>query len=191
MGGGSSDAATVLLALNRLWGLGWPRQRLLELALTLGADVPFFVFGRPALVSGIGERLSALELAPQAFAVVKPATSIATAAVFGAPALERNTPSAIICGSLESDALRALPGGFGRNDLQPVAQSQAPEVAEAARWLDRQFGNSRMTGSGSAVFSRVGAGGLPLATWPADLPSGWVGRLCRSLAAHPLVHWAD
>ena len=191
LGGGSSDAATVLLALNRLWGLRWPRERLAALALTLGADVPFFVFGRPALVSGIGEQLAGISLPPQQFAVVKPAASIATAAIFGSAQLRRDTPSAILSGSLDRDALRALAEGFGRNDLQPVAEAHAPEVAEAARWLERRFGNSRMTGSGSAVFARVGAGDQPLATWPADLPPGWVGRLCRSLAAHPLVHWAD
>jgi 4-diphosphocytidyl-2-C-methyl-D-erythritol kinase len=191
MGGGSSDAATVLLALNRLWALGWSRARLLALAGRIGADVPFFVFGRPALVGGIGEQLWPIDAAPLAYAVVKPAASLATAAIFGAPALRRDTPSAILAGSLESDALRALPEGFGRNDLQPVAEAQAPEVAEAARWLERRFGNSRMTGSGSAVFSRVGAGGPPSATWPAELPPGWVGRLCRSLPEHPLVHWAD
>jgi 4-diphosphocytidyl-2-C-methyl-D-erythritol kinase len=198
MGGGSSDAATVLLALNRLWALNWPRERLLPIAARLGADVPFFVFGRNALVQGIGERLSALDLPQQSFAVIKPAASIATRDIFESPLLSRDTPTAIIEGSLESTALAGLTSGFGRNDLQPPAQGRCAEVAQAARWLEQRFGNSRMTGSGSAVFSRVGAGNLPLATWPAEdaawfdaLPPGWVGRLCRSLPMHPLWGWAD
>lgn len=195
MGGGSSDAATVLLALNRIWALNWPRERLLPIAARLGADVPFFVFGRNALVQGIGERLSTLELPPQSYAVVKPSASIATRDIFESPLLSRDTPTAIIEGSLDSTALAGLTSGFGRNDLQPPAQSRSAEVAQAARWLEQRFGNSRMTGSGSAVFSRVGTGNLPLATWPAEdasaLPPGWVGRLCRSLPRHPLWAWAD
>jgi 4-diphosphocytidyl-2-C-methyl-D-erythritol kinase len=194
MGGGSSDAATVLVALNRLWGLDWPREKLLPLAARLGADVPFFVFGRPALAWGIGDELRAVDLPPQRFAVVKPPVSLATADIFGSPLLARDTPSSIIMGSLESTALAGLSGGFGRNDLQPPAEFAAAEVAKAALWLQSRFGNCRMTGSGSAVFSRVGAGELPKATWPdggADaLPAGWVGRLCRSLPHHPLVDWA-
>jgi 4-diphosphocytidyl-2-C-methyl-D-erythritol kinase len=192
MGGGSSDAATVLLALNRLWGLHWSRERLLPLAASLGADVPFFVFGRNALVQGIGERLSPLDLAPLLYAVVKPRASLPTASIFNSANLRRDTPSAIISGSLADAALAALATGFGHNDLQPVAQAQCDEVAQAAEWLEQRFGNSRMTGSGSAVFARVGTGDPPLATWPTDaLPSGWVGRLCRGLSVHPLVDWAD
>ena len=192
MGGGSSDAATVLLALNRLWDLRWPRERLQELAVSLGADVPFFVGGHNAFVQGIGERLMPVEVPIQGFAVVKPEAGIATADIFGSPDLQRNSPSAIILGSLESDAMSALIAGSGHNDLQPVAEARCTEVAQAARWLEQRFGNSRMTGSGSAVFSRVGNAEPPLATWPAeDLPQGWVGRWCRSLPQHPLVSWAD
>ena len=191
MGGGSSDAATVLLALNRLWGLHWPRERLLAMAARLGADVPFFVFGRDALVQGIGERLSAIAVPPQAYAVVKPAASIATRDIFESPLLMRDSASSIIAGSLGSTAQAGLGSGFGRNDLQAPAESRCAEVAQAARWLEQRFGNSRMTGSGSAVFARVGAGDLPSATWPdGQLPSGWVGRLCHSLPCHPLVDWA-
>lgn len=195
MGGGSSDAATVLLALNRLWGLHWPRAKLLPLAARLGADVPFFVFGRHALVQGIGDVLSPIALPPMHFAVVKPAASIATRDIFESPLLTRDTPSAILAGSLESTANAGVASGYGRNDLQPPAMARCAEVVQATRWLERRFGNSRMTGSGSAVFSRVGAGDLPVATWPAGgtdvLPEGWVGRLCRSLPQHPLVGWAD
>ena len=195
MGGGSSDAASVLLALNRLWGLHWERERLLPLGATLGADVPFFLYGQTALVQGTGEVLSPLALPLLQLAVVKPAASLATADIFRSPLLRRDTPSAILAGSLENAALAALASGapWGRNDLQAPAEAQCPEVAQAARWLEQRFGNSRMTGSGSAVFARVGTGDPPLATWPVQadpLPPGWVGRLCRSLPRHPLADWA-
>ncbi len=196
LGGGSSDAATVLLALNRLWGLNWPRERLLPVATRLGADVPFFVFGRNALAQGIGEQLSTIDAPLQNYAVIKPAASIQTADIFGSPGLNRDTPSAIIMGSLAGAALAGLEHGFGHNDLQPVAQSQCADVAQAARWLESRFGNSRMTGSGSAVFARVGMGetapGQASGASDVDaLPPGWVGRLCRGLPAHPLWAWAD
>ena len=192
MGGGSSDAASTLLALNRLWGLHWPRERLLAIGLTLGADVPFFVGGRNAFVEGIGEVLTPVALPRQWFAVVKPAASLPTAAIFGHPALVRDTEAVILAGLLDG-ALGAsvFSSGYGRNDLQPPAEDRCPEVAQAARWLESQFGNSRMTGSGSAVFARVGTETPPMATLPADeLPPGWVGRMCRSLVAHPLLGWA-
>lgn len=195
MGGGSSDAASTLLALNRLWGLGWPRERLLALGATLGADVPFFIGGRNAFVEGIGEQLTPLTLPRQWYAVVKPAAAIATQAIFADPGLKRDTEPVILSGSFD-DAQRIMSwtAGFGRNDLQPAAQSQCDEVAQAARWLEARFGNSRMTGSGSAVFARVGTGDPPLATGlveaSSELPSGWVGRLCRSLNQHPLAGWA-
>jgi 4-diphosphocytidyl-2-C-methyl-D-erythritol kinase len=194
MGGGSSDAATVLLALNRLWRLYWPRERLLPLAAALGADVPFFVFGRTALVQGIGEQLSAVDVPEQRFYVVKPAASLPTADIFRSPLLKRDSASVIVMGSLGSTALTGLSSGFGRNDLQAAAEDRCVEVAQAARWLEQRFGNSRMTGSGSAVFARVGTGDPPMATGLVDasseLPAGWVGRLCRSLNQHPLAGWA-
>ena len=201
LGGGSSDAATVLLALNRLWGLHWPRERLLALAAGLGADVPFFVFGDNALAQGIGERLSRsdsalLDLpAGAAVAVLKPPASIPTASIFADPRLPRSTPSATISGFLERSALQALaeePGGLGRNDLQGVAASVCADVAEALRHMRAHFGNARMTGSGSAVFSRIGNADLSKATWPAGFwPPDWTGRLCRVLPEHPLRRWAD
>jgi len=193
LGGGSSDAATTLLALNRLWGLHWPRQRLLALAQQLGADVPFFVGGRNAFAEGVGERLTPLDVPRQWLAVVKPAAGLSTAQIFTHPALVRDTPAVILAGFL-ADASK--PGfwqsDWGRNDLEPPARDRCPEVAQAAEWLQRQFGNSRMTGSGSAVFARNGMDDQPLVTWPVEdcLPPGWVGRMCRSLAQHPLVDWA-
>jgi 4-diphosphocytidyl-2-C-methyl-D-erythritol kinase len=184
MGGGSSDAASTLLALNRLWDLNWPHDRLLALGAQLGADVPFFVGGHNAFVEGIGERLTPIELPRQWFAVIKPPASIETRAIFASPLLARNTEAVILSGFL-SDT------DFGHNDLQPAAEAQCAEVAQAARWLEQRFGNSRMTGSGSAVFARAGTGDQPVATWsPEELPAGWVGRMCRSLSEHPLVAWA-
>ena len=197
LGGGSSDAATVLLGLNRLWGLGWPREKLAELGLKLGADVPFFVGGCNAFVEGIGERLRPLALPPLRFAVIKPPVALPTPQIFAHPLLKRDTEAVIVEGSSEDagalQAPAAWTAGFGKNDLQDAAQAQAPEVAQAARLLEARFGNSRMSGSGSAVFARVGSSASPEATEAGagllDLPAGWVGRMCRSLEAHPLVAW--
>lgn len=200
MGGGSSDAATTLLALNRLWGLRWPQDRLAALGLQLGADVPFFVGGRNAMVEGIGEVLTPVALPPARYAVLKPAAAIGTRDIFSHPQLKRDTQAVIVMGSLEevrgpqdwAPGLEGIGSGFGRNDLQIPAQLVCPEVAQAARWLEARFGNSRMTGSGSAVFSRVGIDVPPDQGFPQDgLPAGWVGRMCRSLSEHPLRAWAD
>ncbi|MDO8420047.1 MAG: 4-(cytidine 5'-diphospho)-2-C-methyl-D-erythritol kinase [Rubrivivax sp.] len=195
MGGGSSDAATTLLALNRLWNLAWPRERLAALGLRLGADVPFFLGGQNAFVEGIGERLTPLRWPPARYAVVKPPAALATRDIFEHPSLVRNTEAVILAGSLgEAGSIGAPAGwaeGFGRNDLQPPAEDRCVEVAQAARWLEARYGNSRMTGSGSAVFARVGSGVPPMAAFPEEeLPQGWVGRMCRSLERHPLSGWA-
>ena len=192
MGGGSSDAATVLLALNRLWNLNLPRKRLLELATPLGADVPFFVGGANAFVEGIGEKLTPIEWAPRRYAVVKPAESLGTAGIFSHPDLARDTEPATLAGSvaqLNAQRESSSTAFFGRNDLQPVAQALCPPIAQVSNWLEERFGNSRMTGSGSAVFATVGADGV---SWPeGELPDGWSGRMCHSLAHHPLRAWAD
>ncbi|HOB94708.1 MAG TPA: 4-(cytidine 5'-diphospho)-2-C-methyl-D-erythritol kinase [Aquabacterium sp.] len=198
LGGGSSDAASVLLALNRLWGLHWPRDRLQAIAITLGADVPFFVGGHNAFVEGIGEQLHPLPagaLPRQCYAVVKPEPAIATTAIFGSPLLVRDTEPAIVMSFLADTQLAArLSAGFGRNDLQAPAEASCPDVTQVARWLEARFGNSRMSGSGSAVFARIGtdvqAADQPAATNRLEsLPVGWIGRMCRSLAQHPLVDW--
>jgi 4-diphosphocytidyl-2-C-methyl-D-erythritol kinase len=192
MGGGSSDAASTLLALNRLWGLDWPRQRLAALGLKLGADVPFFVGGRNAFVEGVGERLTPLPLPPTWLAVLKPPPAIETRAIFGSPLLVHDTEAVILAGFLADTAgsVRRVLEGYGRNDLQPPAEAHCAEVVTAREILQRRFGNARMTGSGSAVFARAGTGAEPTAAMPADLPPGWVGRMCRSLEQHPLVGWA-
>jgi len=193
MGGGSSDAATTLLALNRLWGLNWPLSRLLALGQALGADVPFFIGGNNAFVEGIGERLSPVAVPRQWLAVVKPGASLETSAVFDSPDLVRNTQTVILKSFLaDASVSRGFGrGSFGRNDLQPPAVRQCAEIAEAAHWLEARFGNSRMTGSGSAVFAGAGTGAEPMAAMPVDLPPGWVGRMCRSLEQHPLRGFAE
>jgi 4-diphosphocytidyl-2-C-methyl-D-erythritol kinase len=194
LGGGSSDAASTLLALNRLWRLRWPRRRLAALGLTLGADVPFFIGASNAFVEGIGEAVTPIAVPRQWYAVVKPAAGLETRAVFGHAELRRDTAAVILAGFLAEAATapeHPLTTGYGRNDLQPPAQSACPEVAAVAGWLQRRFGNSRMTGSGSAVYARAGTGDQPVATLQAgELPAGWVGRMCRGLAQHPLAGWA-
>ncbi len=200
MGGGSSDAATTLLALNRLWQLNWPRQRLAHIGLTLGADVPFFISGHNAFVHGIGEKLHPIEVPAAAYAVVKPPPAIPTRDIFEHPLLVRDNRTVIVAGSFEGIGAAGWPAEwqaasdgrlFGRNDLQAAAQDRCPEVAQAARWLEARYGNSRMTGSGSAVFARVGAVDSPVATFAQEeLPAGWVGRRCQGLTVHPLRKWA-
>ena len=196
MGGGSSDAASTLLALNVLWGLNWPLQALMELGLNLGADIPFFLGGQNAFVEGIGEKLTPLALPRQWLAVIKPSANVETKAIFESPLLVRNTETVILEGLIASARkgvgrdFEWVLAGFGRNDLQPAAQSSCPEIVRAAHLLEAAFGNSRMTGSGSAVFARAGTDDQPVAAMPADLEAGWVGRMCRSLEQHPLAGWA-
>ena len=197
LGGGSSDAASTLVALNQLWGLHWPRSRLLPLALKLGADVPFFLGGRNAFVEGIGDQLTPMALPPMRFAVVKPAGSIETRALFGSSLLTRDSDPVIVTGSPQSAELCC--SRFGRNDLQRAANAACPEVTDAAALLNTAFGNSRMTGSGSAVFAHAGgagqgseASGLPPGVAiQALLAPGWQGRMCHSLDEHPLVGWSQ
>lgn len=185
MGGGSSDAATVLIGLNRLWGLNWTRAQLMPLALKLGADVPFFLGDGPAWVEGVGERLSPIAVPRQRFAVVKPSDSLPTAAIFSSPHLQRSETQAIVVGSF-ADSL-----GF-RNDLQAAAEAASSQVHQAVKLLQQAFGNSRMTGSGSAVFAKVGSEVPPAATSLEqflELPEHWEGRICHSLESMPLAGW--
>ncbi len=147
LGGGSSDAATVLLALNRLWGVDLPRAELQALGLALGADVPVFVFGRSAFAEGVGDELTPWTPVPSSYVVLTPPVHVPTPAIFANPGLTRNTPSIRIA---------ALFDGFGHNDLEPVVRSTYPEVEEYLVWLDRHgggLGKARMTGSGACVFA--------------------------------------
>ena len=196
MGGGSSDAASTLLALNRLWGLNWPLSRLLPLGLSLGADLPFFLGGRHAFVEGIGEILHPITLPTQRFAVLKPSASIATADIFLSPLLARSDSMAIVAGFPGHNWTERFASGFGHNDLQKPAESLCPEVSRALEILEQRFGNSRMTGSGSAVFARVplkvtGEKTSTSSIWPQELPANWIGRMCSSLDVHPLHGWAE
>ena len=200
LGGGSSDAASTLLALNRLWGLNWPLDKLLALGLKLGADVPFFLGGRNAWVEGVGERLTPLSIAPQRFAVLKPAAGLETRVVFADHRLVRNTEAATIEGFTVATFGAVSLTEYGRNDLQPVAESSCSEVAQAADWLKSRYGNSRMTGSGSAVFAVCRTEGRTESgtevevdsqqVVPFALPEGWRSRMCKSLQQHPLAQWA-
>jgi 4-diphosphocytidyl-2-C-methyl-D-erythritol kinase len=189
MGGGSSNAASTLLALNRLWNLNWPRSRLLSLGLKLGADVPFFLGGSNAFVEGIGEQLTPVVIEPQRFVVVKPEANIETRALFASPLLQMNVNPDIVktlVGRLSSE-ISLVP--YGRNDLQSAAEAQSIQIKEAAELLNRYFGNSRMTGSGSAVFAKIGCEQQAMMKLPFSLPLNWEGRICRSLHRHPLEEW--
>ena len=179
MGGGSSDAASCLLALNRLWKLHRPLAELERIGLALGADVPFFLRGRNAWVEGIGERITPIELPRARFAVVKPARGLATADIFRSSALKRDRDSATIAG------FAAHPWCFGQNDLEPVACQLCPDVGKALDWLGSQGLQARMTGSGSAVFAL-----LPPGKSLAQAPADWQVRECSNMEVHPLVGWA-
>jgi len=183
LGGGSSDAATCLLALNRLWGTGLSRAQLERIGLALGADVPFFLRGRAAWVEGIGEQIQPISVPTSRFVVVKPPQGLETPAIFGDPALRRDTQPAILSG------FAADPLQFGRNDLQPVAQRLCPQVGEAVSWLASQGLQGRMTGSGSAVFAPLAAS-QPLPAKPSHW-DGWTVRECSSMEDHPLVGWSS
>ena len=178
LGGGSSDAATTLIALNRLWQIGFARAQLQDLALELGADVPVFVFGRNAFAEGVGERLAALHLPPAWYLVLLPETAVSTAEIFSAPELTRNTNAITIA---------AFSVGQGRNDLEPVVCRRYPQVARHLEWL-RQYGDARMTGSGACVFcgfeTEAHAQRL-LSVLPADMR----GFVARGLDRHPL--WSE
>ena len=181
MGGGSSDAATSLLALNRLWGLGLSVAQLAAMGVQLGADVPFFLHGHNAWVEGIGENITPVQLPPAQFVVIKPNAGLETAKIFAHPALRRDTKAATI------DGLARTPYGFGHNDLQAVAEQICPPVRQALERLAAQGLQGKMTGSGSAVFALLPQGQI----WQQDpdLANCQV-RICSNLDVHPLSGWA-
>ena len=180
LGGGSSDAATVLLALNRLWDLGLSREALIDVAAELGADVPFFVFGQTALARGIGERLGPMTMPTTWLALAFPDVHVTTASIFAAPDLTRSTPSAKI---------DVFSEGYGRNDLACVACARHPAVAEALAVLTKLSPHARMTGSGACVFAPF-AREDDAAQAVFALPAGLRGRVVRTLARHPLAAFA-
>ena len=178
LGGGSSDAATVMLGLNSLLNLKLSRAELAELGLQLGADVPFFVYGKPAWVEGIGEQITPLPegvlVQHQRFLVLKPAAGVATPQIFRDSRLKRDTAPATIMG------FAAHPTGFGCNDLQALACELCPPVQDALNWLQNHgFTGARMSGSGSAVFAPLA---VPLSQFQQEalqnLPVGWRAKNC-------------
>ncbi len=180
IGGGSSDAASVLLALNRLWQLGLRRSELMALGLQLGADVPFFLFGRDAFVEGIGEQLRPVDLAPAWYVVLAPHVSVPTPRIFSDPELTRNTPPI---------KMPDFAASTTRNDLESVVRLRYPEVDRAIRWLE-QFSPARMSGSGSCIFAQ-----FPLECDAlhvvAQCPVEWTAKCVQSLPVHPLRAWVD
>lgn len=176
LGGGSSDAATVLLALNHLWALGLPRARLQALGLALGADVPIFVYGRNAFAEGVGEHFTPVDLPARWYVVLEPPVQVPTVDIFRSPALRRDTPAI---------AARDWHPGFGGNDLEPVAAALYPEVAECIGWLSA-FGHVRMTGSGACVFAEFETRTAAEAVL-AQLPGGMRGWAAPGLPEHPLA----
>ena len=179
LGGGSSDAATTLLALNHLWQTGLSRRELMQLGLQLGADVPFFLFGINAFAEGVGEELCEIATPEAWFVIIEPGVSIPTARIFASAELTRNTKPVRIADF--SGAAKS----FGKNDLQAVATRLFPEVAEAITWLG-QFGDARLTGSGACVFCAFTTRSQA-ETILATVPDRWQAWSAQGLQTHPLV----
>lgn len=191
LGGGSSDAATVLVALNHLWGLGWERERLAEIGLGLGADVPVFVHGRAAWAEGVGELLTPVELEEPWYLVIDPGCRVPTGVVFGDPALTRNSPLAKITDYVCEDsgdgvrrlsAARLLAGT--RNDCEEVVRRLFRPVDAALAWLAREA-SARMTGTGSCVFAAFASAAAARAVCK-RLPGEWRGFVARGVNRSPL-----
>jgi 4-diphosphocytidyl-2-C-methyl-D-erythritol kinase len=183
MGGGSSDAASTLLTLNRLWNLQLPLETLMRLGLALGADVPFFLGGHNAWIEGIGEKITPIDIPSTRFIVAKPADGLETRLIFSDPNLKRDTEPAIISGFAADAFGNTL--SYGRNDLQAVAQKLCPGINQAIEWLGSKGLSGRMTGSGSAVFAHL-LQDIDLS----DAPDAFQVKCCNSLDVHPLVGWA-
>lgn len=179
LGGGSSDAATTLLALNRLWQAGLDRQQLMDLGLQLGADVPFFIFGCNAFAAGVGEELTPVATPDGWYVVLEPGVSVPTPTIFSSKELTRNTKAVTITDFSTSQ------NGFGKNDLQAVAARLFPEVAEAITWL-QQYGDARMTGSGACVFCFFAHEPDADRVLKA-VPAHWKAWKARAIAKHPLA----
>lgn len=178
LGGGSSDAATTLLVLNRLWGLNWTRAHLMELGLELGADVPVFIYGDNAFAEGVGEKLSVIALPPAWYLVLTPPVHVSTGQIFSSRELTRNT-----------NPIKIPPFSIwqGRNDLAPVVCQMYPVVARCLEWL-KQLSNTTlvaMSGSGACVFAEF-ANELSAQNALCQLPDGMSGFVAKGLACHPL-----
>jgi 4-diphosphocytidyl-2-C-methyl-D-erythritol kinase len=180
MGGGSSDAATVLLVLNRLWKVDLSRTSMQALALELGADVPFFVFGESAVGEGIGERLRPIRLHAAWYLVVVPQVAVSTKEIF----------SAALTGERKALTIPPFFAGLGKNDLEAIVTARHPEVAAALAWLRTRCPQARMTGSGACVFAEFAdeAGARAV---HGELPRGMQGFVARGLDRHPLYDRID
>lgn len=176
LGGGSSDAATVLVALNYLWELDIHVDELAALGLQLGADVPVFVRGHSAWAEGVGERLTPCDFPERVYLMVKPAAGVSTAAVFQDPELTRNSPVTTI---------RDFLAGGGRNDCAPVVRKRSGEIAEALDWLS-EFGEARLTGTGACVFVAM-TDEAAAQRAAARVPGRWTGYVVRGVNRSPLL----
>ena len=183
MGGGSSDAATTLIGLNTLWNLKLNQKTLCELGLQLGADVPFFIFGKNAFVEGIGEQIQEIALETRDFLVIFPNQGIPTISIFQDPELTRNH------GQITIDGFLASPWSDLSNDCQAVAMRICPEVKQALDWISQAVPGSepRMSGSGSSVFTVLDSkmNVAKLENLLQNLPKGWIGRVVRGLNKNP------
>jgi 4-diphosphocytidyl-2-C-methyl-D-erythritol kinase len=175
LGGGSSDAATTLLALNELWGCGLSFEELAALGLPLGADVPVFVRGSSAWAEGIGERLTQVSLPEAWYVIIYPGVGVSTREVFQSPELTRNSPLITI---------RAFFQSGGRNDCEPVVRARSPEVAAALDWLGRE-GSARLTGTGSCVFLARGSA-AEAERLAARVPDRWMSFVARGVNSSPV-----
>jgi 4-diphosphocytidyl-2-C-methyl-D-erythritol kinase len=176
LGGGSSDAATTLVALNHLWRLGLPVDALAAIGLQLGADVPLFVRGHAAWAEGVGEQLTPADFPACVYFVIKPQAAVSTAEIFQAAELTRNSPVTTI---------RAFLAGGGRNDCAAVVRGRYPEIAEALDWLG-EFGQARLTGTGACVFAALPDESSARAL-AARLPARWTGYVVRGVNRSPLM----
>lgn len=212
LGGGSSDAASVLIALNKLWSTGLSRQELMALALPLGADVPVFVFGQSAFAQGIGEDLTAVSLPDRAYLMAQPDASVPTVGIFSAPDLTRDSSYITIADFLASQTF--LPSGsggeiakgcafYGKNDLEPVVYRLYPKVLGASRWLAERGLPVRMSGSGACLFAEFSETSQAVLaeqeitaimrgadkTFSQTHPRFRLVQACTGLAEHPLRNW--
>lgn len=196
LGGGSSDAATCLIALNRLWALDLKRSELAAIGLQLGADVPFFLSGHNAWVEGVGEHITPISLPRADFLIVKPPAGASTPRIFSDPALKRDTKTAILQG-FAANGPHDQQSGLVRcdiqhllesthNDLQPVVERLCPEMVDCMQWLKSHGLQGRMTGSGTAVFAQT-----PHLLNLSDAPAHWTVHECSNMDTHPLQDWCS
>jgi 4-diphosphocytidyl-2-C-methyl-D-erythritol kinase len=184
LGGGSSDAATALMAVNRIWASGLSQQDMMALALPLGADIPFFIFGQSAFAEGVGEELQPVATPDCWYVVIEPGVAVPTAAIFCSDHLTRSTKPVRIADFSRHLTSRTDLQQFGKNDLQAVASMLFPPVAQAIEWLGK-YGDARMTGSGACVFCAFASEGECDAVL-GTIPPEWRAWKARALARHPM-----